>query len=180
MYPIDDILTEIETRLGSLQVELRNGKSAQAFGCVKRFDATDLAEAFSQLIVSQQRVALIVYTGERFENAGTDAGQVCVRRIVELTILTSDRVLGKRMAAVFGSDTTPGALRLQSACRDALAGEFLPAVSDTHEAIDCVPILAETISIQDIEEKQPGRVAARLDIECRDRNATPYPADSAD
>ncbi len=171
MRTTTEIIDALVAKLQALQWTPGSGPAEPAFQAVKRFDSTDLAAAFAELLVSQQRVALVVHTGDRFDDAGTGAGQVAVRRVTEVSLVLSDRVLGKRQAAIWGTATNPGCLPLKDLALTAVGGPLIAAPG----AVDCVPVHAERLTVEDLKSKQPGREACLLDLECVDTHAEPFP-----
>lgn len=166
-----DIITALVAAMNTAQWTPEGGDPEPAFAVVKPFDSTDLPAAFAELLVTEQRVALIVYTGDDFEDANSGPGQVEVRRAAQISILVSDRVLGKRQEAIFGSATHPGALRLKDIALAAVAGPLCAQP----EAVDCRPVHAEPLILEDLKKKQPGRVAYLVDLECSDQVAESFP-----
>lgn len=160
MRPPNDIVSELVSRLQALQWTPDSGPAEPAFGSVLPFDSTDLADAFSTLLASKQRVALVVYTGESYE---TERGiRLSVRRTVSVSLVISDRVIGKKNHATFGGPTNPGAIRLVSLVLPAITGRIIP----NPEGIDCVPVRADLLDIDETTKKLPNRVACLLDLDC--------------
>lgn len=166
-----EIMAALEAKLTALQWTPPSGPAEPAFQEVRRFDSTALVEAFGELIVSRQRVALIVYAGERWDDAGSGPGQVAVHRVTQFSVLVSDRFQGKRQTAAWGAGNHPGAIPLKDSVLAALAGPLLP----DPEGVDCLPISSDLLDLEDLKNKQPGRVVCVLDLDCRDRTAAVFP-----
>jgi hypothetical protein len=91
--------------------------AAAAFDRVELFDCEQLVEAFRYLLVTEQRVCVIVPLDERFETT-VEKRKLIVRRTLPVAVLISDRILGNRQQALYGdlavdgTGTTPGAMGL--------------------------------------------------------------------
>jgi len=81
-----------------------------AFSEVKRFAWPDLDKAFEYLIVTKQRVALVLFIDSAFVNS-RQGGKILMRRELNVHVICSDRVLGNVDQATFGVETVhPGRL----------------------------------------------------------------------
>jgi hypothetical protein len=85
-----------------------------AFDRVELFDSEDLTGAFQFLLITEQRVCVIVPLEAKFEQVFPERGaasrKLTSKREVPVVLLCSDRVLGDRKAALYGSDTERGSL----------------------------------------------------------------------
>ncbi len=159
MIPTLQILNAIKGRLEEVQWTPPGGSPESAFGEVRLFDSTELVEAFAQLILSKSRVALVIYTGGRWSPMGA-MGSVGVRRIADVTVVCSDRVLGNKTEALFGSQSNPGAIALME-----LAAVALNARLISDPPCDSRPTGDDMLSLKDARTTQPGRFAALLELE---------------
>lgn len=153
------ILNRVVTLLQAAQWTPDGGVPEAAFGEVAKFDSTDLAAAFRTLLMSGQRVAVVVYAGGQWEDASSQT-QVVARRTLDVSVLVSDRVHGDRQAAIFGSGTTPGALALKDLAVTTLTGRLL----DNPDGVNCQPDTEDLLTIESTEKQQPGRVAALVEF----------------
>lgn len=171
MRTTTEIMDALVAKLQAVQWTPGSGPAEPAFQEVKRFDSTELVAAFTELLVTRQRVALVVYMGDRFGDAGSGPDQVCARRTTEVSLILSDRVVGKRQDAIYGTATNPGALPLKDLVRAAVAGRLLAEPG----AVLCAPVNAEILTVENLKERQPGRAACLLELECTDDHAEPFP-----
>jgi len=133
-----------------------------AFQSVRRFDSDDLERAFRELLLYQQRIALVIPLGETFESEARGA-QLLIRRVRPFGLLLSDRVLGKREESVFGGATTPGAYGLLEAALPAVVGQII----DNPNGVRSDPTSAQPLTLVDAEHQLPARAAVLLELECR-------------
>lgn len=132
----------------------------KVFERVELFDSENLVEAFRYLLVTEQRVAVVVPLDEEFESVINGLKLVMKRRL-PVAVLVSDRVLGDRKAAIWGNDDTPGAMGLAEKVLPAVTGLLLP---------NPMGVVAEPrrVSILSIQEKElPMRVTVAVEFECR-------------
>lgn len=173
MRSITAILSAVEAKLTAATWTPSGGSAEPAFATVKRFDSTDLEAALTELTLKDRRVALVVYLGDEYQpDPQSFGGDVTTRRTVKVSVVVSDRVIGDRQSAAWGTATSPGTCQLVEIARNAVAGEL---IADP-EAVDCVPMMSELMDVQNLAKKQPGRKAGVLDLHCIDRIAasTPY------
>lgn len=159
MRPTVDILDRMVDLLEAAQWTPTGGQAEPAFGEVRRYSSTDLADAFKTMLMSQQRVALVIYSGGQWEDAGSPR-QVVSRRTLDVSVLVSDRVHGSHEQAVFGGPSNPGALALKDIAADTLTGRLLP----NPNGVDCLPTTEDLITIEETSKQQPGRVAALVEF----------------
>ena len=108
-YPLSsiDILNAVEERISALR-----WKYERAFTWVARYDRSDLAAALEEGQTVADRICLLVYEGDRFENIH-HGRRLHVRRTAQVSLLIADRKSASRAAAVFGSPDNPGAVALK-------------------------------------------------------------------
>lgn len=158
IIPTVTILEAIKARLLDAKWTPEGGVEEAAFGEVHLFDGTDLVEAFTELIISKARVALVIYTGGRFEASGA-GGSAGYRRMPVVSVVVSDRVLGRKRESIFGGPTNPGAIRLMELAAAALTGRLI-----NDPPCDCRPVSDDLLVLEDLRTKQPGRHAALLEL----------------
>jgi hypothetical protein len=159
MIPTVTILNAIKARLEAAKWTPQGGAEEPAFGDVRLFDVQDIAAAFTELLVSKSRVAFVIYVGGRWEPAGASY-TTGSRRVVEIGVLVSDRVIGKKLDAQFGATANPGAVPLMEITARALIGRLIE-----NPPCDCRPVADETADATDLKTKQPGRFASYLTLE---------------
>lgn len=118
---VGPILEAIRQRLASLEWTPPGGGPVAAFGQVVIYDLKDLAVAVRELLALDDRVALIIYEGDKWSNdaIGYTATFELVRQV---TVLVTDRQLGDRTAATLGGDYNPGAYLLADLVNEDLLG----------------------------------------------------------
>jgi hypothetical protein len=148
-------------------VQILSGISWQgesAFGVVARYDATRLPEAFGELrMATHPRVALVIWTGERWE---ADPNFIKRQRRTNLfTLVISDRVLGDRTgAAMWGQQGThPGAAALKDLVLPLIVARLLA----NPDPADCVVTAVEPLPLMDEQDSAAAvdRVAITIDLE---------------
>jgi len=158
-----DIVSALKTQVQ--KVKLADG-SANAFQRVELFDSESLLEAFQLLVISEQRICLIVPLTEQWKTE-TSVRKILTRRTVNVALLISDRVLGNRNTALFGDGTaaTPGAHKLAALTLPLVTGQLLVNPG----GVVCTPSHSDVIIVKNQKEKQnlPGRAAVALELECQ-------------
>jgi len=160
LRPTKELLDALVTALTDLLWTTDNG-AVKAFDRVELFDLMDLEEAFQQLIMNQNRVALIIYDRERFDEERTGA-QMIIRRTHELSIVFTDRVIGNRQQALLGGPDNPGLLVLKDLVLPAVTGAILTNPKGQAGS----PISGEPMLITK-DKKMPGRLAYLLEVEAQ-------------
>lgn len=134
-----------------------------AFEVVERFDSTDVARAFSSILVAHRaRVAFVVLSGETWEPTAPGNLRHAVRT-TRVSLLVSDRVLGDRRTAIFGGGANPGCLALKDVAIAAVCGPLLPNPS----GCDVQPSSSDLLFVDQVEEsspKLPGRAACLVEL----------------
>jgi len=107
------------------------GISAAAFQRVELWDSLNLPDALQRLIMSEERFALVVWTGSDWDiirpaDYSMDLSPAG-RRTVHLTVIVSDRVIGSHLEAVTGGDANPGCLALQEMAIQVCSGPLFSA-----------------------------------------------------
>jgi hypothetical protein len=161
LRPTKTALDALVTILRGLEWEPSPDRPAQpAFKRVELFDDLDLPEAFKRLLISESRIALVIYSSDTFENQRSDR-QMIIRRKQELYVVFTDRVMGKRIDALLGADNNPGLLVLRDLVLPAITGLLVPQPA----GIICAPTRGSLLQVEDTDRKLPGRLAYLLEIE---------------
>ncbi|MCX8090595.1 MAG: hypothetical protein N3I86_06605 [Verrucomicrobiae bacterium] len=156
-----EILEALKARLTAATWQPPGGGPAeQAFEQVALYDLTDLESAFRDLLASKRRVAFLVPTGETFAEAARGRMALYTRRLT-VSLLISDRVHGKRLEALYGSATTPGAEGLKELALTVVCGQLF----EPPAGVLCKPLAAVPLQIEDNTRALPGRAAIELQLE---------------
>jgi hypothetical protein len=135
---------------------------AAAFGAVRRFDSDDLERAFRELLLFQQRIALVIPMPESFESSITGS-RLDTQRIRPFGVVLSDRVLGNRDESVWGGADTPGSYGLLEAALPAVVGQII----SNPQGVISTPTNVQPITLADAERKLPSRAAVLLELQCQ-------------
>ena len=158
-----DIATALKTQVQA--VKLADNATA-AFQRVEMFDSESLLEAFQMLLISEQRICLIVPLTENWQTE-VQTRKLITRRTVNFALIISDRIIGKRSTALYGDGTaaTPGAHKLVAFTLPQVTGQLLP----NPNGVVSTPKLADVMIVKNEKEKQdlPGRAAVMLELECK-------------
>lgn len=146
--------------------------AVKAFDSVVLFDSEDLVSAFKFLVVTEQRVAVVVPLQEDFTEVLPGQGNAGLKyqwtRAFPVLVICSDRVLGNREEALWGSDdgSEMGAVNLAELVLPAVAGQLLPNAVALSGVV-ASPRSSSVLVVKDTEQDLPGRVAVGLEFECR-------------
>jgi len=152
----------LDALLAAISVLVWAGPSGDelAFKRVELFDDLDLPEAFKRLLLTESRIALVIYSSDTFETQRADR-QLTIHRKQELYVVFTDRVMGKRREALIGSESNPGLLALRDLVLPAIIGLLVPQPN----GIVCAPTRGSLLQVEDTSTKMPGRLAYLLEIE---------------
>ncbi len=158
-----DILNALEERLSALRWQYE-----RAFTWVARYDRTDLAAALEEGQTAADRVCLLLYEGDRFENIH-HGRRLYVRKTAQVSLLIADRQSASRAAAVFGSPENPGAVALKDLVLGLwprFASDPIPVPGLLLNTAFVQPISAVPLSLDDRVSALSGRGAwlVRLEI----------------
>jgi hypothetical protein len=134
--------------------------AAPAFKRVELFDELDLVEAFKRLLLTDSRIALVIYSSETFAPAHAER-KLILRRKHELYVVFTDRVMGKRTDALLGTATNPGLLVLRDLILPAITGLLKPQPA----GMVCTPTRGSLLEVGQTDSKLPGRLAYLLEVE---------------
>lgn len=160
------IIAELTTQLAAVKLA---DDTTPAFQRIERFDVESLTEAFRLLLISEQRVCVIVALDEQYESV-LENRKLLVKRLQPIVLLISDRVLGDRDKALWGDPedaSNPGAYALAALALPAVTGQLLAAAPGLG-AVVSAPASASPIFLQDDDQQNlPGRAAVALELHCR-------------
>lgn len=152
LRPTIEVLNAVVAALTPLKWTPVGGPEQNLFAAVEIFDEPDMVKALQRLILNQDRVALVIFAGERWEKAVS--GRVLVsQRQQSILVLICDRVIGDERGAMCGTATHPGTLGIKDRVYAAVSGPLLP----NPLGINVSPEDGEPVFIQDIRTKLPGR-----------------------
>lgn len=160
------ILNRFKELLTPLTWTPSGGEPQPAFQRVELFGSSDLVEAFKELLLSQERIALVVYMGSDYETKKSSAEQTTTSRKLSVMVIVSDRVMGSAQKARFGSDVepkNPGCLTLKDLIVEPLTGRIL----GNPDGVESSPINDDLIEVEDLKSKQPGRVGCVIEFEIK-------------
>lgn len=170
-------LTAMQAKLAAITWDAPGGVAVPAFQAVLPFDLADLEKALRELLMFGDRCALIIHGGNHYESE-VQGRLVTATAKREFRVLVTDRDVGDRMAALVGSDTTPGAELLADLVAEQLMGPLLIPGADAAgasrdrgwiEVIDATPFSIEG----KVRDLLVGRTAmvVRLLLHCGDAQA---------
>lgn len=162
-------------------------KPEPAFQVIRIFDSDNLAAAFRELLLSQQRICIVIPVNVDFVPESEGELQL-YRRELSVGLVISDRVIGNRIAALFGDPgseqgrrSNPGAYPLAELLAPAVIGELIENPGGLQVALQDLKQLTVNPDSKDEKLKNlPGRAAVVLQIVCRGgtieaRQASPGP-----
>jgi hypothetical protein len=164
LRPTKDVIDALKTKLEALTWTPVTPPAAPAqalFSRVEFFDAEDLLEALRTLVANADRVALVIFAGERWEEP-SEGAMVVDRRTQQFVILLSDRVLGNRQNAMLGTATHPGTLAIKDLVYGAVCGVLLA----NPNGVLVRPVAGDSTLVKDVKTQLPGRSAYSVTIDC--------------
>lgn len=156
-----DICRAVQTALAAVQHDGR-----PAFEHVALFDLLNFGDALRELVLAEERFAVVVYLTSTFEREASSPLLAGARRVVHLKVYLSDRNLADPQAAVFGDDAgTAGVLALADAALPALAARLFTGA----DAVELLPVSAELVELagDNVENPHPGRKTFELTLQAR-------------
>lgn len=166
-YSQAEIVDALETILRALTLA---DNETPAFQEVKRFDVESLTEAFELLLMSEQRVCIVVVLDETFEPELDGDHKLLVKRLLPIALLISDRRLGDRVKALWGEaedPTVPGAFALAEIALPAVTGRLLEN-TEAKDGVVVQPFDIQSIFLRDTDKQDlPGRAAVKLELHCK-------------
>lgn len=152
------IIAAVVSALTALRYTPTGGSEEALFGSVERYSLKDMDSAFRALLVAKQRAAVVVWTGTTAEYI--PSGTIMrTRRTTQLSVLVTDRVMGDRDAAAFGSTTTPGVLGLIDRVWETLHGRLIA----NPDGVDVRPTSADDYTLE--MPNLPGRHVGEVIID---------------
>lgn len=150
LRPAAQVLDALQARLRTLR-----WRTEPAFHQVELFDVADLVFALETLLLSKNRVCVIVHDAIEFDHElrGTDLHVFTTRSVM---LLLSDKVLGDRRAVAFGGAQNPGTYALADLVFPLVTGRLL----ENPTGVYGVPVRAEPMEIKGTDQgKAVGRSA---------------------
>ena len=148
------ILEAVKNALTALTLTIGE-ETPKAFGTVEICDIKDWAAALQRIVTSEDRVCIILYAGDTFEN-NRQITLLSSRRTTKIELLISDYNLDG-VSAQLGTDSQPGSVGLGDAVLSELTGVILDE-SAGRDAVSLMPVGCDQITVSE-EDKQdsPGR-----------------------
>lgn len=146
-------------------VKLVDGVTA-AFEQVELFDSENLTEAFQLLLLNAKRLAVIVPLDSKWEDYNKSrSNRLMVFRTIPMIVIVSDRVLGARQDALYGTATTPGAYGLEALALPFITGQII----DNPNGVVSRPVNSSVLIVKNNTDKKnlPGRAALAIELECQ-------------
>lgn len=143
-------------------IKLKAGSSEPAFTRAELYSSTNVADAIEELLAASERLATVVYGGERWtrEYEGTE---LTCKRVHDFSVVITDEYIGDSVIALYGDANFPGVLALKDLIPDALTGLLL----ENPKGVAAAPTGGDSVKIVKSEkDKAPrGRWAYALDFE---------------
>lgn len=155
MLTAASILQTVATALQGLQWQ-----GAPAFADVRLYDTSDLPRACTELLLSGERLAMVIYGGGAWSDVGLDATSTTVSRVLTFSVLVTDTVTGDGPAGVYGGDDNPGVLWLQ----EQVVAALLVQIGDDVEHTRLLPTKDSLVTISPEDNSQPGRKAGVVEF----------------
>ncbi len=156
------ILAALQEAVGAVQLPDAFAPPGPAFGSVQMFDSENLVEAFQYLLITEQRVCVIVPLDANWE-AESKQQRLVTRRTLPVALLISDRVIGNRQTALIGDAKTPGAMGLKDLVVPAVTGQLIA----NPNGVISLPVHESVMAIKDTAKKLPNRITIVLELNCR-------------
>lgn len=154
------IATTLQKQLQQVQLPAAGGA---AFSRVELFDVENLVAAFQTLLISEQRIAIIVPTAATWETSCSQQ-KILTRRVQPMTVLISDRILGDRTSALYGNSKNQGALNLAALAMPWIVGQLVPIPNGCIS----VPKSETVITLKDTARADlPGRACVAIELDCK-------------
>lgn len=157
------ILDRVVTLCSALKYTPLGGAEENLFEAVEKFDVTNADKAFGRVLSNQNRVCLVIWFGEEFATVMQGRDQL-TRRKTKVRVIVSEKKLGDRQEALFGTTTTPGVLKMKDLVIEAVTGALF---AESTNDVAMTPITAFCAMIEETENRFPGRVIASIDFEGR-------------
>jgi hypothetical protein len=149
------ILEAVKTSLANLTITIGD-KTPKAFGTVEIFDLADWEVAIQKLVISSDRVALVLWGGDSYEN-NRQITVLSTRRTSKVEILITDYRIDDGVAGQLGDATQPGSVGLLDAVLAELTGVIIDEGAGK-DAVTLMPAGTERLTITDADQQEsPGR-----------------------
>ena len=169
---VSEILAALSAALTAAQWTPVVDQPVAAFQTVKLFDLANIATAFKELTVADQRVCFIIADAEHFADKFSNSTDQGVQRALLMTrklpvaLLISDRVIGDRTTALYGGMNGTvkicGAEGLKEIALTAVTGQLLA----NPNGVVVRPTTSAVMDVKDMRTNLPGRACVELDLEC--------------
>lgn len=155
------VVNALKTQLAAVKLA---DAATDAFERIELFDNENLAEAFKTLLISEQRIAVIVPLEARWEQKNPAESIRTVRRVLPVVLLISDRAIGDRTTALFGSADSPGAFGLSALALPAVTGQLF----SNPAGVVAMPSSESVVILKDAEKSNlPGRAVVAVEVQCQ-------------
>lgn len=158
-----DILDRVVAICEALKYTPLGGPQEDLFEAVEKFDVTSADKAFGRVLSNENRVCLVIWFGDEFSNVMQGRDQL-TRRRTKIRVIVSEKRLGDRQVAMFGTETSPGVFWMKDRVIENVTGALF--VGSTND-VAMAPVTAFTAMIEETENRFPGRVIAAIDFEGR-------------
>ncbi len=142
------------------------GYNLPAFQNVQKFDIESLTDAFRYLIMSEQRVCVILFLDQQFTQK-LSQGNLFITRMQPVALIISDRRLGDRVKALWGDpddNTVPGAFALEEVVRPAVTGQLITGSQGLSNVVSAPAHVTSLFLKDDDRQELPGRAAVMLEL----------------
>lgn len=160
--PTKAILAALVAKLQA--VKLDDAGDALLFERVELFDLSDYQDAMRRLAITQNRIALVIWSGDDYATEKQETVSL-TQRTLNVDVFVTVKRLDNAVAALTGDDHDPGVLDLRDKVIGACYGVVLDG-SDTEEAIYATPQSVERgILNADDKKENPGRQILILNLQ---------------
>lgn len=155
----------LDALIAKLQaIRLDDQGDALAFERVEMFDLSDFQDAMRRLAIAEQRMALIIWSGDTYETE-REITTITTKRTCSVDVFVTVKRLDAPVAALVGDAEDPGTLGLRDKVIAATFGVILDG-DDDHEAIYSTPQSVERgILNADDKKANPGRQILILNLQ---------------
>lgn len=161
-----EIAQQVARWLRAVKWDRGDSGSELAFDRVEVFSALDFEKAIERLLLTEDRIALVIPTGSTWETSTPTNPTFGItpecRRTVKVTMIVSDRVVGDRIGAAEGTDDNPGCYALGELTRSGASGLLFTEAPQ----VVAVPVSDEMFAVQRDGEDVPGREACAIELSC--------------
>ncbi len=154
LVPTVAILECLKKALLAIQVG-DTGSEVPLFDSVEIYPNKGLAAALRDLVITKQRVCLVVPLGQRYTHKETGVGSILAKRYLEVDLLIADRAVAKAgIQALTGGPHNLGVLEMSDAVIDGISGKEMSAYGGVIPADGAQLEIANKDALE-----MPGRIA---------------------